>query len=234
MTIQLKKELLLHGAARHDAMMLDQVVRAQKATDLRAHQDAMMHAHHDATMRERHDATTQAVAVLVLPDPKVGAPKVTDQHVRHDETMLVHHDVTMLVHHDVTMLVRHDAVIDQADHDAMIDQVVHAQRATVLHVHHDATIDQVDHVQVVRALKVTDLRVHHDATMHVRQGAMMHAHHDAMIDQVVRAPRATDQVASGRVGLVRQMIAQHAEDQRVHVVIPTSPHAPKRQENVNR
>jgi hypothetical protein len=139
-TIQLKKEPLLHGAARHVATMLDQVVPAQRAT--------VPHARQDAMMLELQDAMTQAVAVLVLPDPKVGAPKVTDQHA--------HQDVMMLVHHD------------------------------------------------------------------------------AMIDQLVHAPKETDQVASGRAGPVRQMIAQHAEDQRVHVVIPTSLRVLKQQKNVNR
>ena len=66
-TIQLRKELLLHGAARHVATMLDQVVLAQRAT--------VQHAPHDAMMPEHQDAMTQAVAVLVLPDPKVGAPR---------------------------------------------------------------------------------------------------------------------------------------------------------------
>jgi len=136
-TIQLKKELLLHGAARQDAMMLDQVVLAQRAT--------VPHVHQDVTTLVHHDVMTQVVAVLVPPDPKVGAQKVTDQHA-----------------------------------------------------HQDATIDQADHVQVVHA------------------------------------PKVTDQVVSGRAGPVRQMIAQHAEDQRVHVVIPTSLRVPKQQKNVNR
>ena len=59
-----------------------------------------------------------------------------------------------------------------------------------------------------------------------------------MIDQadhvrVVRAPKVTDQVASGRVGLVLQAIALHAEVQRVHAVIPISLRAPKQPKNAN-
>ena len=160
MTIQLKKELLLHGAAHHDAMMLDQVVRAQKATGQHVHQGAMMLAHHDATMLDQVDHVQV-----------VRAPKVTDQHAHHDAMMLVHHDATML--------------------------------------------DQVDHVRVVHAPKVTDQHAHHDATMH--------AHHDETIDQV----------ASGRVGLVLQAIALHAEVQKVHAAIPISLRAPKQPKNAN-
>ncbi len=60
-----------------------------------------------------------------------------------------------------------------------------------------------------------------------------------MIDQadhvrVVRAPKVTDQVASGRVGLVLQAIALHAEVQKVHAVIPISLRAPKQPKNANR
>ena len=107
----------------------------------------------------------------------------------------------------------------------MIDRVVHAPKVT----------DQADHVRVVHAPKVTDQHVHHDATMHAHQDVMTdQADHDVMIDRVVRAPKVTDQVASGRVDLVLQVIAPHAEDQRVHVVIPTSLRVPKQQKNVNR
>ena len=181
-TIQLKKEPLLHGAARHVATMLDQVVPAQRAT--------VPHARQDAMMLELQDAMTQAVAVPVLPDPKVGAPKVTDQHAHQDATM---------------------------------------------HAHHDVMIDQADHVQVVHAQKVTDQHARQDAMMLVHHDVMTdQADHDAMIDQVVHAPKVTDQVASGRAGPVRQMIARHAEDQRVHVVIPTSLRVLKQQKNVNR
>jgi len=253
-TIQLKKEPLLHGAARHVATMLDQVVLAQRAT--------VPHARQDAMMPEHQDVMTQAAAVLVLPDPKVGAPKVTDQHVHHDETMLARQDAMMIdqVVHDVMIdrvvhapkvtdqHVHHDATTDQADHDVMIDRVVHAPKVTDQHVHHDemmlahhdammlvhhdATTDQADHVRVVHAPKVTDQHVHHDATMHVRRDETML---DQVVhDQVVRAPKVTDQVASGRVDLVLQVIAPHAEDQRVHVVIPTSLRVLKQQKNVNR
>ncbi|GDX27704.1 hypothetical protein LBMAG13_01280 [Actinomycetes bacterium] len=213
---------------RHDAMMLDQV-------DLGEMIPQVVVPNREVLLVP-HVATTQAAAVLVLQDPRVGAQKATDRYAHHDETMLAHHDETMLdqvgrnammlVHHDAMMLVHHDAMIDQVDHD----QVVHAPKVTdqlahhdaMMLVHHDAMIDQVGHDETMLA--------HHDETML--------AHHDVMIDQVghvrvVHAPKVTDQVASGRVGLVRQMIAPHAEGQRVHVVIPTSLRVPKQPKNVN-